>query len=169
MEIIVALLVLYLGYCLGVFFLFKVLPAMLYLGGLFAGLCLREAGKLLLQAGWWLIATGLPLAFAAGRNAALFISIFVDEWRHADDEHHPQHEDDDDDEGVVVDDDDSDRLADALHLLGLQPGFNRDELNRAYKRAIRAAHPDAGGSDEAAAAVNGARDLILQETSGALS
>tara|TARA_R110000868_G_scaffold37198_3_gene131835 strand:- start:360 stop:545 length:186 start_codon:yes stop_codon:yes gene_type:complete len=54
-------------------------------------------------------------------------------------------------------------LADALLLLGLTPGFKQEDLERAYKRAIRAAHPDAGGSAAQAAAVNVARDLIIQE------
>jgi curved DNA-binding protein CbpA len=33
---------------------------------------------------------------------------------------------------------------------------------RAYRLAIRAAHPDAGGSDKAAQAVNAARDLLMR-------
>lgn len=48
----------------------------------------------------------------------------------------------------------------AVRLLGLRPGFTKEELTKAYRRAIRAVHPDKGGSTEDAQAVNAARKLI---------
>jgi len=48
----------------------------------------------------------------------------------------------------------------AIRLLGLEPGFSRTALSRAYKQAMKHAHPDAGGSTRKAQAVNAARDLL---------
>jgi hypothetical protein len=53
-----------------------------------------------------------------------------------------------------------DPYADALALFGLSPGFTQSDLARAYIKAIKTAHPDAGGSLEKAQAVNVARDAI---------
>ena len=50
----------------------------------------------------------------------------------------------------------------ALGLLGLEPGFSRLALGRAYKHAMRQAHPDAGGSTRKAQAVNAARELLMR-------
>jgi hypothetical protein len=50
----------------------------------------------------------------------------------------------------------------ALSLFGLEPGFSRAALSRAYKQAMRQAHPDAGGSTAKAQTVNAARDLLLR-------
>ena len=55
-----------------------------------------------------------------------------------------------------------DPYAEALALLGLTVPLTLAELNKAYKRAIRKAHPDAGGSVAAAQAVNLARDEIVR-------
>jgi hypothetical protein len=55
---------------------------------------------------------------------------------------------------------DSRLYAEALALFDLKPGFTEGDLKSAYKRAIRKAHPDAGGSEEDAQTVNVARDLI---------
>ena len=49
----------------------------------------------------------------------------------------------------------------AVQVLGLPPVFTQAEMIKAYRRAIRAAHPDAGGSTKAAQAVNAARKTIL--------
>lgn len=48
----------------------------------------------------------------------------------------------------------------ALMELGLSAVFTEPEFVAAYRRAIRTAHPDAGGSTVRAQRVNSARDLI---------
>lgn len=49
----------------------------------------------------------------------------------------------------------------ACALLGLpKEGFSKNDLTRAYRIAMRAAHPDRGGHPEMAKAFNIARDLI---------
>lgn len=51
----------------------------------------------------------------------------------------------------------------ACELLGLSPDtVTKAGLSRAYRKAIRAAHPDLGGSPARAKAVNIARDLIRE-------
>lgn len=49
----------------------------------------------------------------------------------------------------------------ALALLGLAPGARAEAIQAAWRSRIAEAHPDAGGSDEAARAVTAARDLLL--------
>ncbi len=49
----------------------------------------------------------------------------------------------------------------ALEVLGLKPGCGRSEIQAAYLRLMRTAHPDQGGSDWLAARVNQARDVLL--------
>ena len=56
-------------------------------------------------------------------------------------------------------------LAEAYEVLGLKPGAGQAEIQEAYLRLMRAAHPDSGGSDWLAARINQARD-ILQGKSG---
>lgn len=53
-----------------------------------------------------------------------------------------------------------DDYAEAVVLLGLVIPFTQKAFSKAYRRAMMAAHPDAGGTTEAAQAVNAARDLI---------
>lgn len=48
----------------------------------------------------------------------------------------------------------------ALLLFGLREGYTQRDFNKAYRKAMMAAHPDVGGSTEEAQAVNGACDLI---------
>lgn len=49
----------------------------------------------------------------------------------------------------------------ACKLLGLpKAGFTKQELTRAYRKAILAAHPDLGGTHAHAKSINVARDLI---------
>lgn len=50
----------------------------------------------------------------------------------------------------------------ARHLLGLESGFSRTALSRAYKQAMKHAHPDAGGTTRKAQAVNAARELLMR-------
>ncbi len=52
-------------------------------------------------------------------------------------------------------------IAEACALLGLpQSGFTPDDLKRAYRRAIKQAHPDQGGTDDDTRAILNARDRI---------
>lgn len=68
---------------------------------------------------------------------------------------------DDQDEGEPHPRDDRGSLNAACRLLGLTEGaFTRDDLKRAYRQAIRAAHPDLTGNTEDAVRINRARDDI---------
>lgn len=49
----------------------------------------------------------------------------------------------------------------AYNVLGLRPGASEEDIQAAYRRLMRAAHPDRGGSDWLAARVNQARDVLL--------
>jgi hypothetical protein len=49
----------------------------------------------------------------------------------------------------------------ALALLGLPRGADADAIQAAWRARMTQAHPDAGGSDDAARAVTAARDLLL--------
>jgi hypothetical protein len=49
----------------------------------------------------------------------------------------------------------------AFQVLGLKPGATEADIRAAYHRLMRAAHPDAGGSDWLAARINQARDVLL--------
>ncbi len=49
----------------------------------------------------------------------------------------------------------------AYQVLGLAPGASAAEIRAAHRRLMRAAHPDAGGSDWIAARLNQARDVLL--------
>lgn len=49
----------------------------------------------------------------------------------------------------------------AYQVLGLKPGATEADIRAAHHRLMRAAHPDAGGSDWLAARINQARDLLL--------
>jgi hypothetical protein len=49
----------------------------------------------------------------------------------------------------------------AYQILGLEPGASREEIHRAWRRLVRAVHPDSGGSAFLTAKINAARDLLL--------
>jgi hypothetical protein len=49
----------------------------------------------------------------------------------------------------------------AYKVLGLQPGASREAIKAAHRRLMQRVHPDHGGSDELAARVNRAKDLLL--------
>lgn len=51
--------------------------------------------------------------------------------------------------------------AEAFEILGLKTGATDTDIRAAYHRLMRAAHPDAGGSDWLAARINQARDTLL--------
>lgn len=48
----------------------------------------------------------------------------------------------------------------ALQILGLSGTPTRDEITRAYRKAIQQIHPDRGGNEYFAAKVNEARDVL---------
>jgi hypothetical protein len=50
----------------------------------------------------------------------------------------------------------------AYHTLGLAVGADRAAIKAAWKRLIRDAHPDQGGSLERTQALNAAKDLLLK-------
>ncbi|MBB4631900.1 J domain-containing protein [Sphingosinicella soli] len=50
----------------------------------------------------------------------------------------------------------------AGRLLGLSPEAGAVEINAAWRRLITEAHPDKGGSAEASARINAARDTLLK-------
>lgn len=50
----------------------------------------------------------------------------------------------------------------AGRLLGLSPEAGAIEINAAWRRMITEAHPDKGGSAEASARLNAARDTLLK-------
>lgn len=50
----------------------------------------------------------------------------------------------------------------ARALLKVPPCASPDAIQSAWRQAMQVAHPDAGGSDAAAAAVTAARDLLLK-------
>lgn len=56
--------------------------------------------------------------------------------------------------------------AQARALLGVGPGADAEAIQAAWRARIAEAHPDAGGSDEAARAVTAARDLLLARRTG---
>ena len=53
-------------------------------------------------------------------------------------------------------------LDQARAILGVTDGASRDEIEAAYRRLIRRAHPDQGGTSGLAAQLNAARDRLLK-------
>lgn len=53
--------------------------------------------------------------------------------------------------------------AEARSILGVGPEAARDEIQAAYSRLMRMAHPDKGGTDGLAAQLNAARDRLLRK------
>ena len=50
----------------------------------------------------------------------------------------------------------------AHQVLDVAPGASRAQIQAAYRRAVTRCHPDRGGTDEAMAEVNAARQLLLK-------
>jgi len=53
-------------------------------------------------------------------------------------------------------------IAEARSILGVAPDAGRAEIEAAYRRLMRRAHPDHGGSSGLAAQLNAARDRLLK-------
>ncbi len=51
--------------------------------------------------------------------------------------------------------------AEAYQVLGLEPGASDEEIHRAWRRLVKAVHPDSGGSAFLTAKINAAKDLLL--------
>lgn len=124
----------------------------------FLFLCLIEAVAFLFRAVLWPLLKGLIWLLwqgARGLRAALLILFYLaDEWRRGPQTESPA--------GEECEDAAVDLYARAAIRLGLPLTFTAADLQRAYREAIREAHPDAGGSLEEAQIINAARDLIAQ-------
>jgi hypothetical protein len=55
-----------------------------------------------------------------------------------------------------------DALSEAARLLGVPPDAPSETVWQAWRQAMARAHPDAGGSEEAAKALTAARDLLIE-------
>ena len=55
------------------------------------------------------------------------------------------------------------KRAQARTLLGVSRGAGRDDILAAHRRAIKDAHPDRGGTNDAVHAIDAARDLLLEQ------
>ncbi len=49
----------------------------------------------------------------------------------------------------------------ARHLLGVGPRADAEAIRAAHRRLMAQAHPDRGGAEERATALNAARDLLI--------
>lgn len=54
-------------------------------------------------------------------------------------------------------------VAEARRILGVEEGASREEIQAAYTRLMRLAHPDKGGTAGLAAQLNAARDRLLSK------
>lgn len=52
-------------------------------------------------------------------------------------------------------------IDEAMEVLGLKPGYSRDDVIQAHRRMMQKVHPDRGGSDYLAAQINRAKDVLL--------
>ncbi len=85
-------------------------------------------------------------------NVAVFFYLLADEVLHTEDNaDHPFNENAETEEDPYIA---------ALTLLGLQEDCTHAEFTRAFRSAIALAHPDRGGTNEQAMALNAARNIV---------
>lgn len=53
------------------------------------------------------------------------------------------------------------RAEEAMEVLGLKPGYSREDVIQAHRRMMQKVHPDRGGSDYLAAQINQAKETLL--------
>ena len=121
---------------------------------------LRVALSALADALWFVIRHLVRLLWRAAAWAALLLVYFAIELARGPDKAEEEDEFD-------ADPDEAELIEAARTLLGLPERYTGAMLDAAYKQAIRKAHPDAGGSVNAAQAVNLARDLLLRRLGAA--
>lgn len=49
----------------------------------------------------------------------------------------------------------------AMEVLGLKPGYSKEDVIQAHRRMMQKVHPDRGGSDYLAAQINQAKDTLV--------
>lgn len=52
-------------------------------------------------------------------------------------------------------------VEEAIEILGLKPGYTKEDVKLAHRRMMQKVHPDRGGSDYLAAQINKAKDTLL--------
>ena len=52
-------------------------------------------------------------------------------------------------------------IDEAMEVLGLKPGYSKEDVKQAHRRMMQKVHPDRGGSDYLAAQINQAKDILL--------
>lgn len=94
------------------------------------------------------------------RQGWLFLIILLDEWSHG-----PRTEEAEEKLFENEEGEGNQRQGAydaALALLSLKEPFALTDLKRVYRQAMKAAHTDVGGTKETAAALNTARDLVME-------
>ena len=54
-------------------------------------------------------------------------------------------------------------LSEAREILNINDNASESDIEKAYRKAMKRAHPDQGGSDWMAAKVNQAKDILLSK------
>lgn len=110
-----------------------------------------------------------PRLWAGIKLATYFSFLLVQEWRRgpaAEDSESSNEEEPGGDETQDIQDPREREVAayrTALAALGLPEPFSKQDLIKAFRAAIKKAHSDLGGSDDAARRIIAARDLLMRE------